>query len=332
MADVARRRERGRGERVLPGVFRLRLPLPWPGVPHGNAWAVRSGDGFVLFDCGMPGAESRAELERALAMCDLSLADVRAVVCTHAHFDHCGQAPEIAELTGCPIYLHPSHAHLLRMLGEPQELYEARVAHARRAGLPEELVATITPREPVPAEVVRRALAAYAAAVPLLAGVEIQTDLGAWVTHYTPGHSPSHVALYQAERRLLVSGDHLLGRISLYFDYGYTPDPCGEFLTSLDVVERLGARLCLAGHGRTFADVHAHIRGNRELVGVELDAAAAAIAERPLTVYEVIERVYGSVGEDNVSWLLAKVSCYLAHLQGLGRARALPGEIERWTA
>ena len=28
-----------RTERVLPGIWRLRLPLPWPGVPHGNAWA-----------------------------------------------------------------------------------------------------------------------------------------------------------------------------------------------------------------------------------------------------------------------------------------------------
>ena len=37
------KRELGRGERVLPGVFRLRLPLPWPGVPHGNAWAVAAG-------------------------------------------------------------------------------------------------------------------------------------------------------------------------------------------------------------------------------------------------------------------------------------------------
>ena len=41
------KRELGRGEKVLPGVFRLRLPLPWPGVPHCNAWAVAAGDGVV---------------------------------------------------------------------------------------------------------------------------------------------------------------------------------------------------------------------------------------------------------------------------------------------
>ena len=63
----------------------------------------------------------------------------------------------------------------------------------------------------------------------LVDGVTIETDLGVWSVLETPGHAPSHVCLFQAERRLLISGDHLLGRISLYFDYGWTPDPIGEF-------------------------------------------------------------------------------------------------------
>ena len=33
MPEANRKREVGRGERVLPGVWRLRLPLPWPGRP-----------------------------------------------------------------------------------------------------------------------------------------------------------------------------------------------------------------------------------------------------------------------------------------------------------
>ena len=100
----------------------------------------------------------------------------------------------------------------------------------------------------------------------LVPGVEIETDLGTWTVHETPGHAPSHVCLFQPERRLLISGDHLLGRVSLYYDFGHTPDPAGEFLRSLDVVEALDARLCLPGHGRTFTDVRAHIEANRALV------------------------------------------------------------------
>ena len=103
----------------------------------------------------------------------------------------------------------------------------------------------------------------------------------------TPGHAPSHVCLFQPERRLLISGDHVLGRISLYFDYGWTPDPIGEFLTSLDAVDELDARLALSGHGRPFLDVHGHIEGNRRLVGERLDAVLAALSSGPRTAVEI---------------------------------------------
>ena len=63
MSSSTRRRELGRGERVVPGIWRLRLPLPWPGVPHCNASAVAAGDGIVLFDCGLHEPGSLAQLQ-----------------------------------------------------------------------------------------------------------------------------------------------------------------------------------------------------------------------------------------------------------------------------
>ncbi len=89
----------------------------------------------------------------------------------------------------------------------------------------------------------------------LVPGVEVETDLGTWHVVETPGHAPSHVCLHQPERRLLISGDHLLGRVSLYFDVGWSADPVEEFLASLDRIETLDARLALSGHGRPFTDV-----------------------------------------------------------------------------
>ena len=330
MPDVLSKRELGRGERVLTGLFRLRLPLPWPGVPHCNAWAVRAGDGFVLFDTGMHQPDSIVHLERALAMCNLRLQDARLVVCTHAHTDHCGQAASIVARAGCEVWMHPKHEHLTRRLEDPQAMLARRLEIARQSG--------------VPAEPLRRYAEANSGresgiAGPiepdreLLEGVRVSTDLGEWVAYETPGHAPSHVCLFQPERRLLVSGDHLLGRISLYFDYGYSPDPVGEFLSSLDVVERLGARLCLPGHGRTFADVDAHIAGNRALVGERLERIEKALDGRELTVFEIVPHVYGnSLSQQNAHWLLSKILCYLTHLQTLGKVRRLAGEPERWAA
>ena len=102
---------RGRPRReLLPGVWRLRLPLPWPGVPHCNAWAVGTGDGIVLFDTGMHEPGSMAHLERALDMVGLKVEHVRLLVCTHAHSDHYGQAATIVARAGCELWMHPDHA------------------------------------------------------------------------------------------------------------------------------------------------------------------------------------------------------------------------------
>ncbi|MGH2864796.1 MAG: MBL fold metallo-hydrolase [Solirubrobacteraceae bacterium] len=330
MPDALSRRELGRGERVLPGLFRLRLPLPWPGVPHCNAWAVNSDDGFVLFDTGMHQLDSISHLERALEMCNLRLEDARLVVCTHAHSDHCGQAPTVIERAGCELWMHPNHEHLNRMIEDPDAVFARRLEVARQSGVPEE------PLRRYAAERSSRGSGIAGPIEPdreLLAGVTVRSDLGEWVAYETPGHAPSHVCLFQPERRLLISGDHLLGRISLYFDYGYSPDPVGEFLGSLDVVEGLGARLCLAGHGRTFTDVHAHIRGNRTLVEERLERMRGALDGRELTGFQVVPYVYGdSLSRENAHWLLSETLCYLTHLEALGEARRIAGEPERWAA
>jgi len=327
---MMRRRELGRGERVLPGVFRLRLPLPWPGVPHCNAWAVVAGDGFVLFDTGMHQPDSVTHLERALAMCNLRLEQARLVVCTHAHTDHCGQAATIVERAGCEVWMHPNHEHLNRMIEDPEAVSARRVEIARQSGVPE---------EPLRRYAAERSARGSGIAGPiepdrdLLAGVSIPTDLGEWIVYETPGHAPSHVCMFQPERRLLVSGDHLLGRISLYFDYGYSPDPVGEFLSSLDVAQGLGARLCLPGHGRTFADVYAHIEGNRTLVNERLQSVREALDGETLTAFELVPHVYGdSLSQENAHWLLSKILCYLTHLQAVGEVSQIAGEPMRWAA
>ncbi|HEX5781894.1 MAG TPA: MBL fold metallo-hydrolase, partial [Solirubrobacteraceae bacterium] len=170
----------------------------------------------------------------------------------------------------------------------------------------------------------------------LLPGVTVASDLGPWEVVETPGHAPSHVCLHQPERRLLISGDHLLGRVSLYFDEGHTPDPVGEFLESLDRVEGLDARLALAGHGRPFTDVAGHIAANRALVAERLDGVRAALSTGGGTPFELAQRVYKEAfSEQTATWLLAKTRSWLTHLERRGEAhRSEPdaGGAEIWGA
>jgi glyoxylase-like metal-dependent hydrolase (beta-lactamase superfamily II) len=291
---------------------------------------VAAGDGVVLFDTGMHEPGSLAHLERALDQVRLRLEHVRLVVCTHAHSDHYGQAAPIMERAGCELWMHPNHAHLTSVADDPDAWLARRLEVARQSGVPEEPLRRYAEE--------RRGQGFGVAAIvepqrELRDGVTIETDLGTWTTYETPGHAPSHVCFHQPERRLLVSGDHLLGRVSLYYDYGWTPDPAGEFLESLDKVDALDARLCLSGHGKPFADVRAHIQANRALVHERLAAVERAIADGPRTAVEVVPDVYGEpLTPMTASWWLSETLCYLVHLERRGVARHVDEDPQRWVA
>ena len=333
MPDHIRKREVGRGERVLPGVWRLRLPLPWPGVPHCNAWAIAAGDGIVMVDTGMHEPGSEGHLDRALAQVNLKVETTRLLVCTHAHSDHNGQAATVVARAGCPRWMHPAHEHMRAAATDPDAALRQRVEIARQSGVPE------APLQAYAEASKGRGYGVAAYVAPdrdLVPGVQVQTDLGAWEVVETPGHAPSHVCLFQPERRLLLSGDHLLGRVSLYYDYGWSEDPAGEFLTSLDRVEALDARLCLAGHGRTFSDVQSHIDANRALVHQRLARVEEVVTGSAMTAFAAVPMVYGeAITPMNANWWISETLCYLRHLEVTGRVARIPGEDggpERWTA
>lgn len=323
--------EAPRTEKVLPGIWRLRLPLPWPGVPHGNAWAVACDGGIVMFDTGMGGKGRLRQLDLALAQAGFGVEEVRLLVCTHSHTDHYGLAAEIIEAAGCELWMHPRWEHVRLLADDPAAALEARIEVARQSGVPPRALERYRERREEDDETGIEAIK-----VPdrdLLPGVEVETDLGAWQVHETPGHAPSHVVLHQPDRKLLVSGDHLLGRTVLFFDYGHSDDPVGEFLGGLDEVEPLDVDLVLPGHGRTFRDPEAKIAESRRQVDQLLAKVRAALGDGERTAFEVVAEI---VGPENLNtpasaWVLQIVLSCLDHLALAGEAEAIDGsDPQRW--
>ncbi len=208
-------------------------------------------------------------------MVNLRLEHVRLVVCTHAHSDHYGQAATIVERAGCELWMHPNHEHMTRTAADPDAALQRRLEVARTSGVPE---------EPLRAYAEARKGQGYGIAGivepdrDLLPGVVVDTDLGPWEVHETPGHAPSHVCLLPARAPPAdLRRPPARARVSLYYDYGYTPDPAGEFLHSLDVVEALDARLCLR---RPRPDVHRRPGPHRRPTATLVARARAACPAR----------------------------------------------------
>ena len=319
-----------RAERVLPGIWRLRMSLPWPGVPHGNAWAVARDGGVVLFDTGIGGKGRLRHLDLALAQAGFGVEDVRLVVCTHSHTDHYGLAAPIVETAGCELWMHPNWEHVRLLADDPEAALEQRLEVARQSGVPPAALERYRERRAGEETGVDAIVEPDRELVP---GVEVETDLGSWQVYETPGHAPSHVCLYQPERRLLISGDHVLGRTVLFFDHGHSPDPVGEFLASLDAIEPLAVDLVLPGHGRTFRDPEAKIAEARKQVAELGDRVREALAAGETTPFEVVAAI---LGEDNLNtpasgFLLQIVISFLDHMEIVGEAVAVPdADPRRW--
>jgi glyoxylase-like metal-dependent hydrolase (beta-lactamase superfamily II) len=328
---MSAKRQLARADRVLHGLWRLRLPLPWPGVPHVNAWAISAGSGVVLVDTGLAGPGALAQLELALKEAGLRLEHIRLLVCTHAHSDHYGLAGSIVDAAGCELWMHPNHAHMTAHLDDPERMVERRIEVARQSGVPDSVIAeAYEARRGQPLGVDRFVEPDR----DLLPGVEVDTDLGRWQVYETPGHAPSHVCLHQPDRRLLISGDHLLGRISLYYDYGYTPDPAGEYLESLDVASRLSSDLCLAGHARPFREVSKKVEATRVTVLERIERVRACLDGIPKSAFQIVPAFLGDPDPSPMmlNWGLNEVLVYLNHLEIRDHAHRHPGDVETWTS
>jgi glyoxylase-like metal-dependent hydrolase (beta-lactamase superfamily II) len=306
--------ERATASEVAPGIWRLRLPLAWPTIPHVNAYLLAADDGVALVDCGVAGDPSCGlALERALAITGHALGDVRVLIATHTHSDHVGLAQLVLERSGAEFWMHPASAHFYDATRAPDLVRAARERRARAEGVPAELLADFADTR----EETEGVQSAVEPDRTLGDGVSLPHALGGWAVVETPGHAPSHVSLVHAERGILIAGDILGPVFSPSFDYGYSPDPLGEYLGSLARLGRLdGIRIVLPGHGRPMPDLGSVIALHRDGIAERLASAERAVESGAAGAWEITARMFAErpSGMDGVAHMTVAMAC-LRHLR-----------------
>ena len=279
-----------------------------------NAFAIAAGSGVVLVDTGMAEPGALGQLERALDQAGLRLEHVRLLVCTHAHSDHYGLAGPIVDAAGCELWMHPNHAHMTRAAEDPDRMLDRRIEVARQSGVPEDALRRY--------EESRRGEGIGVARVvepdrDLVEGVEVETDLGTWQVVETPGHAPSHVVLHQPDRGLLLSGDHVLGRVSLYYDYGYTPTrPASTSTRSTRRSASTRASASRATAARSATSTRRSRRSARTVLD-NIETVRQRVADGPKTPFEIVPELLGTdeLSPMMVNWALSQILCYLRYLE-----------------
>jgi len=292
---------------VYPGLWRLRLPVPWHHVDHANAYAIPSRDGVVMVDCGIGGHSTSLEaLERAAAQAGFALDQVSDLVLTHYHSDHIGLMGPIQRASGCTVWGHRHAEAFLAVIEHPSETHAARRAMAYAEGARGELLGALSSaREELegvdgPARPDRL----------LEPGVAVPTALGAWEVIEAPGHCPSQVVLHQRERDLLFSADLLMPAFMTFCDVGFAADPIGDYLGAIERVATLGSPTGFAGHGRPATNVPELVDQYRTGIAARL----AAVADAPGDTAAVTAHVFGDVQRGDAAWRFLETYVYLLHL------------------
>jgi len=116
---------------------------------------------------------------------------------------------------------------------------------------------------------------------------------------WTPGHSSGHICLYEPEEKILLSGDHILPKITpnISLNPQSLENPLGRYLKSLQEVRKLDVKLTLPGHEWPFVRLASRIdeivrhHGQRNL------EILAAIGFRTKTPYQIAQKI--SWGDHN---------------------------------
>jgi len=80
-----------------------------------------------------------------------------------------------------------------------------------------------------------------------------------------PGHTPGHIALYEEEQKLLISGDHILDPITPNIAFwGFQWNILEVYLNSLEKVKQLNVQMVLPSHRKIITDHKKRINDLKE--------------------------------------------------------------------
>ena len=245
---------------VVPGVYRLPLPLPRDGLRAINVYVIRDGGQLVLVDCGWRHPKTTDALRAGLDAIGADAKDIKLVLATHSHYDHYGLTAYIRDHSGAEIALGRIELESLKPAldggtWDLQKEHRRKWMHQHDSGDLLDLIEHAMEAEDYEST---RASGRWEMPDRLIEGTEvIELSERRLLAHLTPGHTRGHIAFEDPDARLFFAGDHVLPHItpSLGFEAFVDGKALERFLPSLRAVRDLDVDLVLPGHGPVFDDL-----------------------------------------------------------------------------
>jgi glyoxylase-like metal-dependent hydrolase (beta-lactamase superfamily II) len=276
--------------KIAEGLWQLDVPLEGNPLKNLNSYLFL-GERNLLVDTGFRSESCRTALESQLRELHVDM-DRTDIFLTHQHSDHAGLAVDLHR-PGCRILVSEIDGKALEQNGTP-EAWRLQYDSYIRNGFTMEEMRTLWETNP-----------AKALAAPPYNGYEFVAD--GQCLHYggrtlrailTPGHTPGHMCLYDADNRVLLSGDHVLFHITPNITRwrGMEGDALGVYLESLEKVKNLPVDTLLPSHRQILGDLHSRVEELERHHRQRLENTYRAVEENPgSNAYEIAGKMSWSI-------------------------------------
>jgi len=294
-------------------IVQLSIPTPFY-VGDVNVYLIKE-DPITLIDVGPKTPEAAKSLREQLTRNGVQIADIRRIVLTHAHEDHCGLAKQVRdEAKNAEILVHEwETGHLFGRLSN--ELHHSLMI---RAGVPESVFIELQSLYK-DVSLLTDALEDGEFA-PLRDEMELEFESGSLRVLHTPGHTPGSCSFVREANRTLICGDCVLKRITP--NPILSPDPVNpekrfkslaEYLVSLAKLRSFSPTLAYGGHGEPVTDFdeifHRYIRSIED----RQQRVISMISKQGSTAFDIAKELFAKSFDHDVHRFLA-ISEAVAHL------------------
>ncbi len=325
--------------RIIDGIYQLLTPFPQftiedakalrvqlqehprvtKGLPYVLPYLLKDGDDTVLVDCGWNTDTAYQALEDGMKEHGSHPNEITKLVITHVHPDHYGMAGRLKQQGDLELVIHEKDAEVINTrYFAPKGLVDDMALFMESNGVP--------PMDTPGMSRGSMGMIGMVAAVPpdteVKGGETFKVGDFDFEIIWTPGHSPGHIVLYEPNRKILLTGDHILPTITpnVSIHAQTHGSPLGDYMRSLRLLIDLDVELVLPAHEFEITDLKKRIHEIESHHDVRLDEMVGCVDSGGSTAWEVAGRVKwatGTLADFEPHMQRAAVGETLAHLEYL---------------